>query len=98
MESKGLGIKVNRSKRDIYISQRNVLDLSKRDGHDMSLKERDPYSINRDSKCALVDGRFQKVVEKLIFIFYAQLYIAYRVGLVKEFIHELFSSHMGSSS
>ena len=97
-----LGIKVARSQRGIFLSQRKyVLDLLLEVGL-LENKSTDTlivhnHGLGEFSDQVLADkGRYQRLVGKLIYLSHIRPYIAYVVSGVSQFIHCPNDYHMGA--
>ncbi|XP_016206220.1 uncharacterized protein LOC107646553 [Arachis ipaensis] len=95
-----LGIDVLRSSKGIFISQRNyVLDFLAETGMvDYKIIDM-PMQVNH--KLKIVEGatladkeRYQRLVEKLIYLSHTRLDIAYAVGIISQFMHKPQEDHM----
>ena len=95
-----LGIEVLRSSKGIFISQRKyILDLLEGTGM-VDCKPIDtPMQVNH--KLKIVEGatladkeRYQRLVEKLIYLSHTRPDIAYVVGIVSQFMHKPQEDHM----
>ncbi|KAK2967357.1 hypothetical protein RJ640_026371 [Escallonia rubra] len=97
-----LGIEVSRSRHGISLSQRKyVLDLRTETGMLTCKPVETPMEINHElgtsSSQSLVDvGRYQRLVEKLIYLTNTRPEIAYVVSMVSQFMHAPSEKHMNA--
>jgi hypothetical protein len=95
-----LGIEVARSKHGIFISQRKyIFDLLK-EARMLGCKATDnPVEVNvklgEGIESPLVDkGRYQRLVERLIYLSHTRLDIAYAISVVSQFMYSPREPHM----
>ena len=94
-----LGMEVARSKKVIVVSQQKyILDLLKETGMSGCRPADTPMDSNAklwDKGDVLVDTiRYQKLVDKLIYLSHTRLYIAFSVNVVSQFMHSPFEEHL----
>ena len=95
-----LGMKIARSKMRIIVSKRKyVLDLLKKTGMLVCKLADTPMNYTTKlgivKRSALVDkGRYQRLVEKLIYLSYTRLDITFLVNIVSQFMNNPTEEHM----